>query len=387
MLNQKRQYISKSRVEQAAAAAAVPAAAKPLDPFAHIPIKCPICDHEHSLLRFRSRYYAQEKDPDQRPHHFQWGSKSMECFHPPLYFMWMCPQCHFVADQKNFADPLKKTSVGMERFKKTLTDLYADNEGFRKVVETLSADIDMENLDFYQAYRLHLLAIFYLLQFEDMKKKDALNLGRYHLRLAWLLRDMDERPNIRDEVLPKLQALQAQLQAEWPDISLEEVANIRTAAQYYDIAVGASVGIESALDENQVLQQLSRIYLKLSESGEAQKYLQVAINNGTKAKQELDGKLRAPGASLPDDQRQKIVTESRELTNLINQARALLEVAKENYLLDHTQKAEELLRDVGNVAPEQKRELLLRNKIDRRVVFRLVPEEKQKKGMLGGLFG
>jgi hypothetical protein len=140
---------------------------------------------------------------------------------------------------------------------------------------------------------------------------------------------------------------------------------------------------------------LAKVHLKLEDLKPALDALTAAVTSGTRAKQEIDSEMRTPirdedmNPAL-DKKRKAMQQESHDLRGLIDRSRILLDKVKADWIEQQTATAKELIsKNKSGKTREQLRQFLLDQKIEQRVVNRLLPVETQtkKKGFLAGLFG
>lgn len=366
------------------------------DPFLRRKVECPVCEHGVEQLGLKTNLFrAEHKDLDLRPYSYRWEQENLARFHPPFYYVWYCPKCYFAAGRKFYEDPLKGCFLSSRKLREKVLEGYKKDMRIRKTANKLTTDIKRDDMNYISAIKLHLMAVFWLEQFKEFTKRDAMNLARYYIRIAWLLRDLSEDENARETVQPDLDALFTDIKTVWPECVDNETDALRRAVHFYEVTISCSEIIENAVDELNVLLIVAKIYLKLEDLKPALDALTAAVTSGTRAKQEIDTELRAP---IRDDEmnpaldkkRKAMQQESHDLRGLIDRCRNLLDKVKADWMEQQTNKAKGLIAaNKSGKTREQLRQFLLDQKIEQRIVNRLVPEEdkNKKKGFLAGLFG
>ena len=352
-------------------------------------VKCAICGATSEQYRINPRlFWHQALDLDLQPRNFQ-TLKDMESQHPPLYYMWHCPACHFTAGYKYFSDPLKDVAIRVEMVSQRLRETYKNDPAFKAVIDQLSENITLHQMDFVQAIKLHLLAIRILVVIENMVKHNFLNLGRYFLRLGWLHRDLSERPEQLAAARSALNDLHTSLQPFWPGLPDSETTALTQAAEYYTRTLEDSRLLKTPVDKINVHQLIGRIHIKLNNSIRAREILMESIDHARQLKMQVDGQLKADSgriSELDPAQRGELVSQSRRLGTLADDAQMLMEKIKDDWLRQQHALAGKLIRDNAGKSPAELRDILARNRIDRGTIDELAPLPGQKKGLFK-LFG
>ena len=365
------------------------------DPFLRRQVECPICGYAVEQRGLKTNLFRAElKDVDLRPYSFKWDQNSLSHFHPPFYYIWYCPRCYFAAGRKFFENPLKGCFMPIRKFQKEILERYKKDSRVKRIANKLTEYINVDNFCFVQAFQLHLLAIFWLEEFKEFTERDAMNLARYYIRVAWLFRDMDDDETIKKEQGPDVEKFFTELKEIWEGVVDNETDALRKAAHYYEVTLSKSEIIETAVDELNVLLIVAKVYLKLDDLKPALDALTSAVTSGTRAKQEIDQVLRAPRregeSSLSEKRMKEMRQESSDLRGLIDRTRSLLDRVKEDWFALQHEKAEKILEGITGKSSSKKREILTEAGIEPKIINRLVPvvqEQKKKKGFLANLMG
>lgn len=366
------------------------------DPFLRRKVACPICGHSTEQRGLKTNLFrAESKDQDLRPHGFRWELKNLASFHPPFYYVWYCPKCYFAAGRQFYEDPLNNCFLPMRKFVDGIVKKYKEEPISKKIVNLCTSDIDLDHFTFLQAFKLHLLAIFWLEGFKEFTERDAMNLARYYLRVAWLFRDLSEDEEAMKAEGPSIDAFFAKLKELWGEGLVDsDDSAIEKAAEYYEVTLGASEVVETAVDELNMLIIVAQIRLKLKHLKPALDALTSAVTSGTRAKQELDTELRTMEREELGERAKKrqafMAQQSSDLRALIERSRGMLDSVKEEWLAVQTELANQLIKDNSGKSKAELKQLLIDHPIEPRVVKRLFPDapkQQKKKGLFGGLFG
>ncbi len=294
--------------------------------------KCPICEATSEQYGLNPRlFWHKDLDIDQQPRNYQ-SVAGLEIYHPPLFYMWFCPFCRFTAGHKYYSEPMKGIFIGMDLVRAKVKEAAAGDARFKQLVALLGDQIDTRNPDFFMAIKLHLLAIVFLDVIEKMVKQNFVNLGRYYLRLAWLHRDLSQRPDDRDKTQPLLAALDLKLKPLWPDYPVNEREALLKAVERYNATFEASAAVRSPVDEIKLMQIIARLHYKLTDYREAQEMLMTSASRALAAKLEIDQRLKAgnrDGTRLNAEESGELVTQSRKLEKLIEDAQDLIQSIRE----------------------------------------------------------
>ncbi|CAN2041884.1 putative DUF2225 domain-containing protein [Candidatus Magnetomoraceae bacterium gMMP-15] len=371
------------------------------NPFLKTSIQCPICGQKDHHRRIKARFFTeQNKEVDLRPAKIMWLSKDVATIHPPLYYMWHCSNCYFTAGYPFFKEPVKGCKIGSEEFAKKFR-ASCENEQVKMIIDRLTANIDIKSKsrNLYHSLKLHLLAIFELQLIKEIAEKDAMNLGRYCLRLAWLYRDINENKETKKKFVQQIEKLITSIKADWQKIPDNEETALKMAVDYYKTTLISSFAVKSSTDENNIVLLIARIYMKLNNIPEARTYLERSKDIARKADEKLKEIKRAQSlqakqgggeVSGPDDQElMKMNSDIRKMRLFTREVQDLFDIFRETWEKDQIEKANAILKEHGaNKTPLKRREILVEHGIDQRIANRLVPvQNKKKKKGLFGLFG
>lgn len=362
-------------------------------PFLMRDVECPVCGAVAKQRSMKTNLFrANDRDDDLRPKNYHWEQEQLAPFHPPFYYAWMCPRCFFAAGRQYYENPLKNCVLPLRKFRDGIRDIYRNNPEVKRIVNKLSVDIDPGAMDPLMAMKLHLLAIFWLEQFEDMYKRDAMNLGRYYLHYAWLFRDLEENEEWQKDYGNDVRSMLKEMKELWPDMADTEIEAMKRAIKYYEVTLQCSEEVGNAVDEMNMLLIVARLCLRMDDLKHAMDVLSAAVNSGTRAKQEIDTMLRSPRAEggMSETRKSEMTQESFSIRGLIDRCRQMLDSVKVDWVEQETAKAKEVMQNNKGQSKESMRKTLLENGIDQRIVNRLLPEAKEpvkKKGFLSGLFG
>lgn len=364
------------------------------DPFLKRQVPCPICEHVIEQRGLKTNLFRPEfKDVDLRPYNYRWEQENLAEFHPPFFYIWYCPKCYFAAGRKYYEDPLKGCFLPMRKFKEIILNKYRSDAAAKKIINKLTDGVSPESFSFKQAFQLHLLAIYWLELFPEFTKRDAMNLARYYMRVAWLFRDLSENTNANQSEGPAIKAFFDDLKTVWPEVTDSDDSALRKAASCYEVTLSSSESIESAVDELNLLLIVAQIYLKLKDLKPALDALTAAVTSGTRAKQEIDTVMRTPQRDaekqMTEKEKQELAQQSVDLRGLIDRSRTMLDKVKEDWIAEQTDKAKGLISSNKGKSRTQLRQLLETQGIEVRVINRLLPVEevKQKKGFFAQMFG
>lgn len=345
-------------------------------------VRCPMCQTAGYQYRMNNRvFWNKDIDIDLQPQNYAKLDHVDPNFHPPLYYMWYCPECHFTAGYRHFIHPLKDVYVKVDAVAERIRDAYAAKGSFYSLVNILSQNLDVEYMDFFQGLRLHLLAVLELELIEDMVKQYFLNLGRYCLHLAWLYRDLSNNAEASAATLPRMEELYEEVKAFWPAMPRSEYEALNKAANYYDQTFERSPQVKTVIDEVSILQVIARIYIKLGKREESKKLLNNSVERALEAREKIEAKLRdtgEEGRKLTGDQTADMVTLSRRLRSIADESKQLIQLLADERLKEHTARARELLKNHKGKERDALEIILVKNHIDRRVIAKLLPADKKK---------
>lgn len=288
-------------------------------PFLENYISCPVCLDIEPHYAFKTRLYVErEREIDMRPTLLQWQVRGLEEFHPPLYFIFHCKRCHFAAGVNQYKDPLGEAGISVKKFRAAIVDAHEHNPNTQKILKLLGDVVpDLRKIDFFDAIKLHLLAIYNFSLVPDAVNNDSLNLGRYCNRLAWLYRDLGERKAEQAAAAPKLSRLFDKLLPLWPEAPRSEVAAQDMSVAFYEHGLTHSTAIKSYRNEIETVLLISRIFLKLGDMRNSRRYLSTARERLRKM-EELD---KVPESESEETDAEKVQrhADSRILGRALNE--------------------------------------------------------------------
>ncbi len=342
-----------------------------LNPFAQTSNPCPVCNTPVEFTFIKPRLFVeQEKDIDLYPLSITWLTNEAPPGNPRHYFMQHCKQCGFTADHSFFKEPFKTSELPLGRFAAAFKEKSALH---KEKFNLLEADANEDSLS--RAIKLHLLAIYQFELFKDLKKFESLNLGRYYLRLAWLLRDGQPAPI-------------EHLKETW-DTPLDEKQALQQAVNYYENALNYSKALENQHEELRLLTLIARINLKLGQIKEA--YPMLATGQDRLMKFEMQTKdLQREVAKTENHPRTQELAEMqadcRRMRKLLDDTRDIYAEHKRAWTQAELNRGRQILQQAAGRSRAEQEKLLQAQQLDEAIIQKLLPEKK-KKGLFGLQFG
>ena len=149
-------------------------------PFLVKKVQCPVCKFRSDQRRFKLKIYGEKNvDLDKHIQLYNWIDKDFNKYHPPLYYLWHCPNCYFTESFMDFENPGKQLWSNFRILKDIFSEKTQDDPKIEKLVSWLSKGIDYDNMNYVQAVRLHLLANFIQLLPDDELDRDSLKIGPF----------------------------------------------------------------------------------------------------------------------------------------------------------------------------------------------------------------
>ncbi len=264
-----------------------------VSPFLAKAVACPLCELVSPQRRIKRHLYQEQKrDIDLKPLSYHWKGKGLTVQHPLIHFLWHCPGCRFTAWPGAWENPIRGTGLTLTKYRAALRDLPGQDPADAKVRALLLQGWTWPELDYEQGLRLHLLAVHQLLLLKKATGAlDSLNLGRYCLRLAWLFRELGERPEL-SPTATRMAQLAGRLRPLWPEAPLDDAGALRAAAGFYEIGATDAQAVEDVGELCNLLLLITRIHLKLRQFDPAKRYLGRAhelTRNLEQRKQQMEG--------------------------------------------------------------------------------------------------
>ena len=172
-------------------------------PFFMTKVECPVCGQINEFENIKARAYAETKrDTDFCPKGIIWANPEYQKTNPLLYFMATCPNCFYTHEfNRTFKEWKKDDSFVTGRLSLIRERHKGELKPKGSLINRLGEALDPEGRPFESAVIKLLLGIY------DEKitdKLNALDLGRYYLRIAWLYRENQEKKYSTDDEVDNL---------------------------------------------------------------------------------------------------------------------------------------------------------------------------------------
>ena len=351
-------------------------------PFYVQKVKCPVCGTTDNQRWFQAKMYSErEIDLDKHVQKFMWTDKVFEKYHPPLYYIWHCDDCHYTDAHINFENPAKDTFSNFRFLKDAFIDHYHDDPRIGKIVDKLGENIDYDKMNHYQAIKLHQLAIFIQELMEGPEQRDDFKIGRYYLRLGWLYRELNQKEGISEKVKNTVEKLLAYLKKGWPEVAADEVSAMKKAIEMLNLAFTTSQAIKSVVAEVDLLLLVAGIHIKIKETEQGLRILNSALKRGQQTKQKIEQRIKEAdkaGKPLPPDDMRRFDIQIKKLDGLMSKARDTMGDLKSAKMKEDRAKAKAILKTVGGRPPLEIRQILIKKGINKNIAEQLTPEPKKK---------
>jgi len=356
------------------------------NPFLQANVTCPICGMDHEQTKLKSHLFIEQgRDIDLKPLTILRKKKGLGHIHPAVFFMWHCPYCHFTAARSEYEDPIKDSAIRPEKLKKAIVLSYKNDPAIKKVFDLLTPSEYDENMTFYHAVQLYLLAIYQMQLVDDFVNKEPINIGRYALRLAWLYRDINASEKLKNKHAAEIQSLIHSIMEYWPEVPGNEELALQMSIAFYETTLTATTTIQSDQAEVDLVLLISRIYLKLNEMADARKYLERA-RELLRHFEENRKKMRR----IPDDNPKKptigemsqMAADARKMRRYIDEVQGLMDDMRQDQMDDEIARAQKCIDKSGLKKNNAIRDFLKKEDFSPKVINKVAPEPK-KKGFLG----
>jgi uncharacterized protein (DUF2225 family) len=356
------------------------------NPFLRATVICPICGMEHEQTKLKSHLFIEQgRDIDLKPLTILRKKKGLGHIHPAVFFMWHCPYCHFTAARSEYENPLKDSVVRPEKLKKAIVLSYKNDPSIHQVFDLLTPKAYDENMTYYNAVQLYLLAIYQMQLVDDFVNKEPMNIGRYSLRLAWLYRDIESSEKLKKNHSAEIKTLTSNVQKHWPDAPSDENRALKMSINYYEKTLTGTTTIKSDQAEVDLVLLISRIYLKINMLADARKFLERA-RELLRSFEDRRKKLRR----ISDDDPKKptigemsqMAADARKMRRYIDEVQGLMDDKRQDKMEDDINHAQEIIDKSGLKKNDDIRKLLEKEGFSPKIINKIAPETK-KKGFFG----
>lgn len=289
---------------------------------------CPVCDQPTPQWYLsRSSYSVIKKDIDLKPIEYVWDDSQFKDLNPLFFNVWTCPHCLFSAGRLNFIEPNRDIVVTKTTLIRKFHAILED-PAINYVVSQLDPKIDYQSdLTHLSTVKQYLISIYLLNNIDIVIQRDALQLAKYHLNLAWLYREICKEP-INREAITDILHLKHQLAKYWPDIPMTEKSALNLCLKYYEISIYESPVPEQNGVEHILFQQMGRIDMRLNKFTEARKHLHEGLKFARRLQQGYDKKLKNARGMLYERLYDDLAPKLGELNRYYNETMDLLDTCK-----------------------------------------------------------
>ena len=160
-------------------------------PFFMTEVECPVCGQTNEFENIKAGAYTEtERDTDFCPKDIIWANSEYQKINPLLYFMATCPNCFYTHEfNQSFKEWNKDRFFGARRLSSIQKKHKEELRHQRGVINRLREALDPEGHPFESAVIKLLLGIY---DEKIPEEPNALDVGRYYLRIAWLYRENQE---------------------------------------------------------------------------------------------------------------------------------------------------------------------------------------------------
>lgn len=288
-------------------------------------VTCPMCGFEHTQYRLNPRmYWNTELDVDRKPTKFQCLKGIDGCF-PPLYELWHCPRCHFTSHNRTFPEPLKNVFIEKGLIQRRFSEAVSSDSPFGRVCKALGEGLVPENIDFPNAVRLALLAIFVETFVSDLLRQGRASLARSYLRLAWLYRDWKDIEPDFARSFAELDLLLGRVSVDWPSICRTEESALDQARFQYAEALKEATVVNDPKETTGILLHTARICMQVKQYEAARENLTLCISASMEERNRLVHELREDDRlkALSEEDRARKLSDSRRFDSTIDDCQAL----------------------------------------------------------------
>jgi uncharacterized protein (DUF2225 family) len=160
-------------------------------PFFMTKVECPVCGQVNEFENIKAGAYTETgRDTDFCPNGRVWANSEYQKINPLLYFMATCPNCFYTHEfNETFKEWKSDRSFITHRLSLIRERHKEELKQEESLINRLGQALDPEGRPFESAVIKLLLGIY---SERTTEKPNALDLGRYFLRIAWLYRENQE---------------------------------------------------------------------------------------------------------------------------------------------------------------------------------------------------
>ena len=230
-------------------------------PFFMTRVECPVCGQINEFENIKAGAYTETKrDTDFCPKGIIWANPEYQKINPLLYFMATCPNCLYTHEFNQSFKEWKKDRFFIAHRLSSIRERHKQNLKQKgSVINRLGKALDPEGHPFESAVIKLLLGIY---DEKITEESNALDMGRYYLRITWLCRGSQEEKDPTYKVdklnLTNLEKTLRALQLNFQNHE-EKISDLLTSV---DACFGTPIGVEKI---DQKKEQLEIKYLKVLE--------------------------------------------------------------------------------------------------------------------------
>ena len=346
-------------------------------PFIESKKTCPVCETLTLHVRLKSKLYKENGlDIDMRPKNIIWTYKGYSFPNPRLYYMRTCPVCRFTSGYSHFEEPSKHYAMTLQKFVKLLKPLLYEDERVIKVSTILASDIDIFEPDYPQAFRQHALAVYLLSFIDDLVNKDALNLARYYMRIAWLFREISMAAD--KAAMDRIFEIVNRVKHYWPEIPASESICLQRSIGHYETSLDSSHALSSPMEETAIKMIIARSCMLLEDMEKARHFISLGWDTVRmhEIKKKEESRRFAQGKSkLKQRDIWQMDADIKRMGRHIVETQEIYDDIWKGYEKSQIDLAESLLEKISDSSMDKKVEVLEKCGIDHRVIRMLFPQE------------
>ena len=353
-------------------------------PFVKKAATCPMCESQAENRFFLPKLFMEKQvESDRHVAEYKWLDDSFEDCHPPHYHFWHCPTCKYTATQRDFLKPTESAESNFNVLKRCFQKM---NPAQKQMVQLLGGDIDYENMNFFMAMKIHLLAVF-IQQLVPEDSRDTSKLASYYLRIGWLFREQqgkeetDENQARAEEFLEKISKL-------WTNVPRNEPDCLEVAASYYEQAYQSHPRYGDIVSASDLMLLIADIYLRAKDIKKALQSLNTVMQTGMKFRtkqSELIRKEKEAG-NLTVTRKAQIDAQTNRVNTLMDRAGSMRQDIIEMKIKQQEPKAKQVIAKLQAQGHDTEviREKMKEMNFEPQLITRLLGEPKRKKFL--GLF-
>jgi hypothetical protein len=322
-------------------------------PFVSVSVACPICKQSSQQRYLKSKLFQPGRaENDQHVIDYIWENPLFSRIRPNFYYLWHCPQCHYVDEREIFRGEgvdAGKMEVLKDKF---LIVGKAPNNPISILGKAINHE--KEEISVETAITTHTLGIF-IQEVLSPNLRQTGKIAKFYLRTAWLYREKaaaiaagDTTPEESPAGFSTYSDFMDSVAALWPEAPTSENKAMGEAAAMYELDMNQRKTNDPKFSVN-IMNMLSFLYERMGKYHDALRYVRSVFSTAAQARNAAKMALqRKTGGDV-----KKLTSLASWMDDRVETARERSEALGEVVFKEELPKAKEVILQMKNPTADE----------------------------------